>query len=54
MKPGQKPYDRHSRDWIRLETVNPCNTFIVEFLIRCKIRMDKQRSSQFYCYNLAI
>ena len=37
-----------------METANPCNEFIVEFLVRSKIKVDKQGLNQYYCYNLAI
>jgi len=34
--------------------VNPCNDFIVDYLIRNKIKSDKQVLTKSYLYNLAI
>lgn len=39
---------------LTLSTVNPCNNFIVDFLLRNKIKSDKQILCKSYLYNLAI
>jgi hypothetical protein len=33
------PYDRHSRLGLKMMTVNPCNDFIVETLLRWKVNV---------------
>jgi hypothetical protein len=35
-------------------TVNPCNEFIIETLLRWKVNVEKQGLNQFYTYNLAV
>jgi hypothetical protein len=47
-------YDRNSIVGLSMPTVNPCNNFIIDYLIRTKIKSDKQVSSKYYMYNLAI
>lgn len=37
-----------------MATVNPCNNFIIDYLMRTKIKSDKQVCSRYYMYNLAI
>lgn len=37
-----------------MPTVNPCNNFIIDYLIRNKIKADKQVTNKYYMYNLAI
>ena len=54
MKPYATPYDRNSRLGLKLLTVNPCNQFIIESLIRWKINVEKKGLNQFYTYNLSI
>lgn len=47
-------YDRSSIVGLTMTTVNPCNNFIIDYLIRTKIKSDKQVSTKYYMYNLAI
>lgn len=47
-------YDRSSVVGLTMTTVNPCNNFIIDYLIRNKIKADKQVSNKYYMYNLAI
>lgn len=48
------PYDRNSKAGLTMVTVNPCNQFIIEILLRWKVKVEKQGLNQFYTYNLAI
>jgi hypothetical protein len=49
-----KKYDRASNACLTIPTVNPCNNFIIDYLLRSKIKADKQVSTKYYMYNLAI
>jgi hypothetical protein len=50
MKPGTKT----RRLCLEIPTVNPCNDFIVDYLIRNKVKSDKQALCKSFLYNLAI
>lgn len=50
MKPGTKS----RKLGLTIPTVNPCNDFIVDYLLRNKIKSDKQILCKSYLYNLAI
>lgn len=50
MKPGTKS----RKLCLEIPTVNPCNDFIIDYLIRNKIKSDKQVLTKSYLYNLAI
>lgn len=54
MKPAITPYDRNSRLGLKMLTVNPCNQFIIEALLRWKVNTEKKGLNQFYTYNLSI
>ena len=50
MKPGTKS----RKLGLEIPTVNPCNDFIIDYLIRNKIKSDKQVLCKSFLYNLAI
>lgn len=50
-----RKYDRHSLTGLTMKTANPCNDFIIDYLMRNKIKSSqKVFTNQVYMYNWAI
>ena len=46
--------DLKSTNGLYMTTVNPCNDFLIDFLIASKLKSEKQGIGKFTTYNLAI
>ena len=54
MKPTWTGKRKNSKLGLKMQTIQPFNNFIVEFLVRAKMRVNKLSLNSPYLYDIAI